>query len=116
MKKIDPEFKGRWVAALRSGNYKQGQGRLRRADDTYCCLGVACDVSGRGEWMLSEGAYEYVLSTFKRSFMAVPTVLAEEIGLEISLDAGDPQRVLWRLNDTEGRSFAEIADWIEENL
>ena len=30
----------KWVAALRSGEYKQCKGRLQR-DDAYCCLGVA---------------------------------------------------------------------------
>lgn len=31
--------------ALRSGKYKQGQNALHRVEqDTYCCLGVACEV------------------------------------------------------------------------
>lgn len=30
------------VAALKSGRYKQGFGRLRR-DDTFCAAGVVCD-------------------------------------------------------------------------
>ena len=33
----------RWVANLRSGNYKQGKSRLR-IEDQFCCLGVLCDV------------------------------------------------------------------------
>lgn len=34
-----------WVEALRSGKYKQGTGNLYRHDsDSYCCLGVWCDV------------------------------------------------------------------------
>lgn len=68
--KIDPEFKAKWVAALRSGDYIQGRGTLRlvprsimddmeaagipmgpsRADAQFCCLGVACDLSG-GTWV-----------------------------------------------------------------
>ena len=32
-----------WVDALRSGDYKQGQGALK-INGTYCCLGVASDV------------------------------------------------------------------------
>lgn len=31
-----------WTAALRSGEYQQGTGALRRNDETYCCLGVLC--------------------------------------------------------------------------
>ena len=32
-----------WVQALRSGEYHQGHGRLKNADE-YCCLGVLCDI------------------------------------------------------------------------
>lgn len=38
------------IAALRSGDYKQIRKRLHDGEDGYCCLGVACDVSGLGEW------------------------------------------------------------------
>lgn len=37
-----------WVDALRSGQYKQTDGGLRRTvndEKRYCCLGVACDVA-----------------------------------------------------------------------
>jgi len=36
------QFK-RWIAALDSGDYKQGKGALQTKAG-YCCLGVACDV------------------------------------------------------------------------
>lgn len=32
-----------WIRALKSGEYKQGKERLRRAG-RYCCLGVLCDL------------------------------------------------------------------------
>lgn len=31
----------KWVAALRSGNFEQGDGRLE-SNGKYCCLGLAC--------------------------------------------------------------------------
>lgn len=43
IKKMDPEVKKKWLEALRSGKYKQGKGKLKRSD-TYCCLGVLCDL------------------------------------------------------------------------
>lgn len=43
---------------LESGKYKKGIGRLRYGD-SYCCLGVACDISGVGEWKESNGSYGY---------------------------------------------------------
>lgn len=39
-----------WVDGLLSGDYPQGVGALHLRDDGYCCLGVACEVSGLGRW------------------------------------------------------------------
>ena len=51
---IDPEFKERWLAALRSGQYTKGRGTLRAVhiDGTseFCCLGVACDLIDPDGW------------------------------------------------------------------
>lgn len=41
---MKPELKRKWVAALRSGKYKQGTGELFYRDE-YCCLGVLCEVA-----------------------------------------------------------------------
>jgi hypothetical protein len=38
-----------WCEALESGKYKQTTHSLRKGDG-FCCLGVACDLSGAGEW------------------------------------------------------------------
>lgn len=42
---IDKERVRLLVAALRSGDYTQARGTLRRDEREYCCLGVACDVA-----------------------------------------------------------------------
>jgi hypothetical protein len=52
--RMNPEIKARWVAALRSGEYKQGKGNLRisdhrLSDDVFCCLGVLCDLAVKAE-------------------------------------------------------------------
>lgn len=49
------EIADKWVAALRSGDYKQGEGTLRFTNDgtketSFCCLGVLCDISGLGKF------------------------------------------------------------------
>lgn len=48
------EIKEKWVAALRSGEYAQGRNKLKNNNDSYCCLGVLCDVyqkeTGKGNW------------------------------------------------------------------
>jgi hypothetical protein len=46
--KLDPEVKAKWVAALRSGDYRQGRGALaaRLPDGVeYCCLGVLMEIA-----------------------------------------------------------------------
>lgn len=47
-----------WVEALESGRYTQARSELRcvwsgnsgAESADYCCLGVACDISGLGQW------------------------------------------------------------------
>lgn len=41
--RLDPAFKRAWIAALRSGTFKQTQQRLKTPDG-HCCLGVACEI------------------------------------------------------------------------
>lgn len=62
---MNPEIKGQWVAALRSGTYDQGQDYLHTRNDTYCCLGVLCDLAvkagviGPPEQTGDEGSWVY---------------------------------------------------------
>lgn len=44
--RLKPQIKAKWVAALRSGDYKQGYGQLRggRNFDEFCALGVLCNL------------------------------------------------------------------------
>lgn len=51
---MNPEVKARWVAALRSGKFKQGHETLARILDAedgsgteirHCCLGVLCELA-----------------------------------------------------------------------
>ena len=39
----------KWLAALRSGDYAQTRESLQDTNG-FCCLGVACDISGVGSW------------------------------------------------------------------
>lgn len=62
---MDPALKARWINALLSGDYKQGQGLLRDARNGHCCLGVLCDVlkdEVGGTWeQMNDGSYKFVL-------------------------------------------------------
>jgi hypothetical protein len=53
---MNKEIAKQWCAALRSGKYKQGQYSLYNvSSDTYCCLGVLCElyIEGGGHLSLS---------------------------------------------------------------
>ena len=43
LNKMNPEIKQKWVNALHSGKYEQGNGKLYSGQG-YCCLGVLCDL------------------------------------------------------------------------
>ncbi len=46
---MNPELKEKWVAALESGDYAQGQSYLQN-NNKFCCLGVLCDVMAPEDW------------------------------------------------------------------
>lgn len=108
--KLDPEFKKKWVEALRSGGYKKGTQHLYNAShNSYCCLGVAC----------------YLASGYapRTSFIPTDLTLVPEVP-EILRGAGGIPGMLARMNDGLNesgeaivpKSFSEIADYIEQNL
>jgi hypothetical protein len=99
---LTKEQKDKWVAALRSGEYKQTRKRLFSGKG-YCCLGVFCtavegiklkrsEVCDADEESPSFGHYERIKSLI-----------------------GDHKFELVRLND-DGKSFAEISEYIEEKV
>ena len=55
--KLQPETKRMWVSALRSGNYPQTLGRLKRGD-AYCCLGVLCEIDPMVHYLPEGYLYE----------------------------------------------------------
>ena len=111
------------VDALRSGDYKQARDKLRRGD-SYCCLGVACDISGLGEWGWHRGRLEYWVDgnalplendeEVCPGYMTLPERVREWVGFadERGRYGGSEHWSLMEHNDS-GMSFQEIADLIE---
>lgn len=107
---LNPEFKAKWIAALRSGNYKQTKYVLK-SDDRYCCLGVACEVAGLKDGGTTKGSSSFVGPNGDDNHLIMPYSAAHAL----RLDDGD-QKILGRMNDSEDSTFAQIADYIEANL
>lgn len=102
----------KWVAALRSGEYKQGRCALRLLDDSYCCLGVACDISGLGEWEHDYDHRIYRVGEHEAQDSLLPETVRRWLGLRTASGRFSPVDALYVRND-KGHSFAEIADLIE---
>lgn len=111
-------LKRKWIAALRSGKFKQGSGDLYD-DGSYCCLGVLAKVQGakvvNNDRLVRNGKdvrKDHQSKGHKMEF------------LDKQFCAGlhtKTQQRLGNMNDGKGaylgkrKSFAEIADFIEKN-
>lgn len=119
-------FKKAWIKALRSGEYRQGTGRLVNDNDEFFCLGVAAnllikDGSTKGKWIENDGlgwVFGRSLNEWSRDCItnggSCPVWLCEVLNNEGG-DAFNVEERLMNLND-DGKSFKSIADWIEKYL
>ena len=109
------DLKERWTKALRSGEYEQGKGRLRKRDK-FCCLGVLCDL-----YVRETPRAKWVDDTLDESYCLLPQSVIEWSEIEDCsigspyIKGGERQGTLAGLNDN-GDSFERIADLIEEHL
>lgn len=100
---MDAKLKEDWVAALRSGKYRQGEGWLEK-QGSYCCLGVLLKIKGvePAEW-----------PRLMRMASVLPDSYASGLRCATMTD-------LAKRNDgscgVPKMTFPEIADYIEANL
>lgn len=114
---MNQEIKAKWVAALRSGEYKQGKTYLQNRDNTFCCLGVLCDLARKAGVQVS-----IIDGRIRGATLESQRLVKEWAGLD-SHDpslfqngkgyAKDPTLSAW--NDDFSYSFNQIADLIEES-
>lgn len=111
---MNEKYKELWVKALRSGEYKQGCGKLKteikdrvtdKVDVFHCCLGVL------GEIINNEN--ELMQVSLEAGWLTVETVNSLGISWEqqatlSSMNDG--------LNNDYRKTFNEIADYIEKEL
>lgn len=115
----------KWVKALRSGEYKQGEGRLAYSKNNhealYCCLGVACDLYKKEnpddfsvDFEEIDDDHGLVEICFDHNNMFLPEIVQKWLNLA-SIDGviQSQSTSLSELNDS-GESFEYIASIIEE--
>lgn len=126
------EIKKKWVAALRSGKYKQVKNALHVEKKGFCCLGVLTDIYMKEKgieegWRVSgksfvTGACEFKLT--KKGEYETCAVLPEKVSRWAGLKGiSDPLVQNTRLsqhNDgvemVSKKTFKQIADLIQDEL
>lgn len=115
-------IKERWIEALRSGKYTQGEGMLKTSDGPdakFCCLGVLADIQ-RCQWENEfpirydfDGYNDYTTreTSDLGPYYRQPSHITREFLAE-SNDGG----IAGLHRGLKTATFAEIADWIEEHL
>lgn len=115
----------KWIAALESGQYKQGRHCLRSNDDKFCCLGVLCDLYAKEHnetiWEKIWEKIWDIRSNLPYRFLGQTLYLPEQVKMwaEIKNEYGDflgsdGLMSLSEMND-DGKDFYTIAKEIKEH-
>lgn len=75
---------------------------MREEENGYCCIGVLADIIDPYGWKTDDGGYYYYWN-------------GQDTYLPHTLDQVQ-QNVLSEMNDGLGKTFEEIADYIEKEL
>lgn len=115
-----------WTDALRSGEYQQGTLRLKRQDNTYCCLGVACEVYQKHVGGLEMKETDSGIISYNEESSVLPNAVKEWLNITSHGQMTEPQEYrpdeegtpylyfnLTSVNDCGKFSFEQIADIID---
>lgn len=112
---MQKELKNKWISALRSGRYRQGDTYLRSDSNDYCCLGVLLCASGF-RWKRSDvGGYLNGKHDDSHGGSDNHTELTAAQLKRFGI-SGAQMETLMCMNDNSKKSFKEIADYIEREL
>ena len=98
----------KWVKALRSGDYKQGVGKLRDVHNNFCCLGVLTDLYIKKNKLKWNNGISFPYDFKGQCFTLTPEVF------DWAMLDYDIESKLINMNDNKV-PFKKIADYIEEN-
>jgi len=113
---MKPKIKTKWLAALRSGEYRKSTRVLKRHYSTkpgHCCLGVLCEIikddfPRAAELIAPSNVYGTAAKPSVNATLDHETLEYVEMGL-------DRMKKLATMNDN-GKRFSRIADYIEKHL
>lgn len=125
--KLRSKIKEAWIKALRSGEYKQCQHRLKDSvTGSYCCLGVLAEVTAKIEETDYDRYRDGDNSSLPNRFLIEAVFRDKQLDRSGVFEAPWDVKVreekkgetpgktsLYQLNDAYGYTFDEIADVIE---
>lgn len=118
--KLERNFKRRWVAALRSGKYKQTIWLLFDSENNgFCCLGVMCALRGAKLDELDQVGLPGELPNFNELFnidSEHTEFFSEAGGRAWQVPYCGEMVYLSELNDDQRLSFKQIANIIERSV
>lgn len=102
--RLPKAFADKWIAALESGDYMQGRSMLilgpNSDEPSYCCLGVAARIAGATD--------DELIGRF-----SIGCDIAKKYDIPHELINSDLEGTCMNLNDSQGKSFAEIAQFLK---
>ncbi len=106
---MNKTVKTRWIKALRSGNYLQGKTVFKSPDGKqFSALGVLCDIHNPNQWTLGGLLPKYPIWFWDGRSETFDDYLLKKLRLSAQLQ----DRII-QLNDVDGKSFEEIATFLE---
>jgi hypothetical protein len=130
-----------WIKVLKNKEYEQGQETLKQINEgdepKFCCLGVACDLSGLGEWKYPHAINDrfsdtvkfesYFVDEYDHDTEFFPDAVEEYYGIDAHMVFNVPDfdsknknavstATLTELNDFTSLGFPAIGQVIENNL
>jgi hypothetical protein len=102
------ELQSKWIDALRSGEYSQATHQLR-SETGFCCLGVLCDVLDSRRWVGER--FLTVEPQYPLATCSLPKDVRERAEVTFIVEGH-----CIHMNDSLGKSFVEIADYLEKQF
>lgn len=108
------EIAKKWVAALRSGKYRQAHNVLRSPDNAFCCLGVLCNLHAQQHPEFARTQTNP--STYDHRTDFPPLIVRQWAGLKTENGGRLPGSAALSILNDNGRTFKQIARIIEQNV
>jgi hypothetical protein len=124
MIRMNTEIRDRWLAALRSGAYKEGVGCLYNSETgAHCVLGVLCELAVQDGVVQRQDGSDGDDSIYNGHSITLPQEVVEWAGVDhhnplvqyFDEEEGTVWEAIAEVND-RGIPFSVIADMIEETF